>query len=312
MYRLEIEERIFAPAWMTFLSSTLAVVVSLGIALVMFVFVGVNPLEAFYYVFLGSFGSIRSLTEVLVIFAPLSLATFCMVISLKANFFNIGAEGQIMAGAIAATGVGLTLGDSVGSAAILLVVLGSFLGGAGLSLLCAILKAKFQANEVITTLMMNYVMTLLISYLLHGPWRDPSGWPYSPLLSKSAQFPILLPDTRFHSGILLAIMGAFFVYLLMQRTVLGYKIKVSGLNPRAAYSHGVNVLRTYIIAAIIAGGLAGWAGATEVAGVQHRLVTGISGGYGYTAIMVALVGRLNPVGAVAAALFLVFWKEGWK
>lgn len=303
--KIKIEERITPPFWVTVLISFLAVIVSLGVTSIFIFQAGVNPLLAYYHILRGAFGSIRGFSETIVVTSPLLLCGLAVSVGFKAQYFTIGAEGQLIAGSIAATAVSLSLGESMPFwVNFPLILLTSFIAGGLLSSISGILKVKFNANEILTTIMMNSIMALFLSYLLHGPWRDPtSGWPYSAFFTPSAQFPTLIAGTRLHVGILIAFLGAFIVYVIFRNMVLGYKIKVVGANPTAAYSQGINVARFFIIASILSGGLAGLAGAGEACGIHNRLTSGVSVGYGYTGVVIALLGRLHPVGVSLAAFF---------
>jgi len=284
----------------------IAIIGALIVNSILLLAVGVNPLFAYKSLLSGALGSTYGITESLVKATPLLLVSLSMTVAFKCNVWNIGAEGQMIIATIVVTWVTLAIGDRGGPLLLLLAMLVGFLGGAFWAFIPGLLKAKFEVNEVIVTLMMNYIATFLLSYLVHGPMMDPKayGYPLSPVLPKSALLPKLVKGSRSHAGVLIALLCALLTYILLWKTPLGYYIRAVGLNPEAAYCAGINVFRSIIIAMILSGGLAGLAGMIEVCGVHRRLLdTPLSGGYGYLGIPVALVGRLHPLGVVLASLF---------
>ena len=297
--------------------SVLAALGSLGIALtaILAAFVvsgaiiallGVNPIEAFRAFFAGSLGSKNGVAEILVRATPLALAGLGVTVAFRAGVWNIGAEGQIFLGALGAALVGIYAPPLPLPLHLLLVLAGGFVGGALWGGIAGFLKARFDANEIIITIMMNYLGILLVSFLVNGPLKDTSGLvpqPQTVPLPASALLPKLIPATRAHTGALLAVVVACAVWFLLKRTSLGYMLRSAGANPDAARHIGINVKRAVVIAMLISGGLAGLAGANEVSGVQHYLTQDISSGYGYLSIAVALFGGLEPLGVILASLF---------
>ena len=253
--------------------------------------------------FQGAFGSKHGLTETLVKAIPLILTGLAVSFPLRAGFWNIGAEGQLYLGAIAATWVALTFGHLTSFILLPLVILSGFLAGALWGLIPAFLKIRLQVNEILLTLMMNYVAVNGSNYLVYGPLKDPQGanFPITATFSEAAWLP-RLPGTRLHAGIILAFTMAGVLYLILSKTRLGYEIKVVGANPRVALYGGISLMTITLIVMMIGGGLAGLAGVGEVAGLQHRLRKDISPGYGYTAIPIALLGKGHPIGVTIAAL----------
>ena len=230
-----------------------------------------------------------------------------LAIAFKALVWNIGAEGQLLMGAVAATWVALyAIPDAPTVVLLPCMFVAGFLGGAIWGIIPGILKAKLRANEVITSLMMVYIASELVNYLVYGPWKGAGEWgfPYTTKFPPSAQLPRLL-DTRIHyPTLILALLLAVLVYLLVMRTKLGYEIRVTGENPEAARYAGMSYFKTVVLVMLISGGLAGLAGVGEVAGIHHRLryPQGISPGYGFTAIIVAWLGRLNPLAVILTSL----------
>jgi len=263
-----------------------------------------NPFEAYYYFLIAPLSSRVSALEVLVKGTPLILAGIAVTFAFSAGYYNIGAEGQLYAGAIAAAWLGVVLGDLPGIIVIPVMMLGGFIFGLAWALPPALLKVKLAVDEVVTTLLLNSVMLYIVSALLNGPWRDPeSGWPQSPEIAPSAMLPKLVPRSRLHLGFIIAIVAVVVLWFLRSRTGFGLKMRAVGLGKPAARFAGVNVEQTVLISALVSGGIAGIAGVVEVAGIQFHLIDALSPGYGYTGIIIATLGALNPFGVAAAALF---------
>ncbi|MEM2890047.1 MAG: ABC transporter permease [Candidatus Hadarchaeum sp.] len=263
---------------------------------------GHDPVAAYASLFMEAFGSVNGITDTLVKAAPLLLAGVGLVVAYKSSIWTIGAEGQILLGALAAVWLGLNLKGVPGFLLIPLIMVASFLAGAGLAMVAGVLKAKIGVNEIITTLMLNNIASYFILYLVSGPMKTPEvGYNQTRIITSEAFLPILVQDTRLHAGVLLAILAAIFVYILVEKTSLGYKIKAVGHSPKAAKYAGISMSRNILIVMFVSGGLAGLAGMGEVLGVHHLLMLDISPGYGYTAILVALLARLNPIATIASA-----------
>jgi len=264
---------------------------------------GINPILAYASLLDGAFGGTYNFGETLAKAAPLTLTGLAVAIAFKCRVWNVGAEGQLYLGAIGATWVGISLTLSQPLHIVLVICL-SFLFGALYGTIPGFLKAKFRVNDILLTLMMNYLAIYLVSYLLENPWRDPSGIVYSPVLSASAWLPVLVPRTRIHMGVLIAILSAIAAHFILHRTTFGYKIRAVGQSPEAAQYAGISVVKTATIVMAISGGLAGLAGMGEVSGIQHRLMGDISPMYGYLGVIVALLGKLEPIGVLLAGIFL--------
>ena len=267
----------------------------------------VNPLFALKEIIFRSFGSLYGLKETVTKAIPLILIGSGLTLAFRARFWNIGAESQLLLGAMAASWVGLNWGARLPAALVIpLMFLAGFLAGALWGLLPALLKQRFAVNEVISTLMLNYVAAELLTLLITGPWRGPSqrGFPYTEPFPAAAKLP-LIAGTRIHYITLAVALGAAaLLYLAVRATRFGYELRVIGENPEAARYAGIDFLRTTVILMILSGGLAGIAGVGEAAGLHHRLTYPgvISGGYGFTAIIVAWLAKLNPLGAVVSGL----------
>lgn len=266
---------------------------------------GENPVIAYWHLVYGAIGNVQNLGNTLVKTTPILIAGIGLSISFQANLTSIGAEGQIIVGAICATLVGLNIDGMPAVLSIGVCILAGFLGGALYGAIPGLLKAKFGISEIINTLMLNYIAICFLSFLLDNPLREPgSFYPQSALIDTSLWFPFLTGgSSRLHFGILLAILAVLFYYFLIYRSPLGYRIRTVGYNPKAAEYAGMKVGRNIVIAMVLSGGLAGIAGASEIFGVHHRLFNDFSSGYGFDAVAVALLGRLHPLGVVAAALF---------
>jgi len=298
-------ERVAPPWWMRILVPLIAVAVTFLVTSVLILLVGANPVEAYYYFLVDPLSSRVSAIEVLVKSTPLLLTGAAVTWAFTGGYYNIGAEGQLYAGAVAATAIGLQMNGVSPWLAIPLIVAGGFAAGMLWALTPALLKVKLAIDEVVTTLLLNSVMLFIVSALLNGPWRNPvSQWPQSPDIAAAAIFPRLLPRARLHFGFLLAIGVLLVVWFIFRYTSLGVRMKAVGLAPLAARFAGISVGRTLLIAALVSGGIAGLAGVSEIAGIHYHLIDAISPGYGYTGIIVATLGGLNVWGMAAAALFI--------
>ena len=257
----------------------------------------------------GAFGSVFAWSETLTRAIPLMLTGLAATVAFKARLFNIGAEGQLYAGALAAVAIGGQGADAlVGPAWLMfaLMMLAAALAGALLLIGPALLKTRLGVDEVVTTLLLNFVVLLLVSALLDGPMKDPMamGWPQSVTLSGELELSRLVERTRLHSGLLWALGLAVLLWVLLKHTVLGFDIRALGANAHAAEFVGVPTTRTIILVSLLSGALAGLAGAIEVAGRTGYVTLDMSPGYGYSGIVVAMLAGLHPLGVVAASIFI--------
>jgi general nucleoside transport system permease protein len=251
----------------------------------------------------GALGSKGAILETLVQATPLIFTGLAVVIAFRAKVWNIGGEGQFFAGAMATIAVTRAFPDLPGPLLIAGVVIGAAIGGALWGFVPGVLKARFGANEVVVTVMLNYVMLYLVSYIVGGVWRDPSSfYIQTSTIPTQAWLPHLLTPGRLHLGFLLALVSAVLVSFLLRRSVLGYEISAVGANPVASRYRGISVGMVVIVVMILSGAMAGLAGGLEVAGVHHRVRLDISTGYGFAGIIVALLGQLSPSGTVLAAI----------
>jgi general nucleoside transport system permease protein len=273
--------------------------------------VGSDVSRAFAGFFRGAFGSLYGMSEVLVRATPLMLAGLGVSIGFSSGFFNIGAEGQLYMGATAAAAVGVLLPGLPAGLLLPLAILASLVAGAAWSAVPGLLKARFGLSEVINTIMFNYIAINIVGILVRTALKDPNyPLPMSPEMPEGMTLPTLLEGTRLHAGLLLGLAAAVVVFVLMRKTPVGFTMRVVGLNPRAARVAGISVSANIVIASCLSGSLAGAAGAVEVAGIHHKLLEGISPGFGYMAIVVSLLGRNNPAGIVGAALGIAVLQVG--
>jgi general nucleoside transport system permease protein len=300
-----LEKRPEPPFWPSVVRPALALAIGLLLGAAMLWLMGASPWEAYGAMAQGAFGSVYGLSETLVKATPLLLAGLGVGLAFRLGFWNIGAEGQFYMGAMGATWLALSY---PGLPAPLLqpsMLMVGILAGAVWGFIPAMLRAYWRVNEVITTLMLNYVAILWVDFLVYGPWKDPKafGFPFTPPFPPAARLP-MLPESRVHLGLVLGLVAAAGLALLLWRTRLGYEIRIIGLSPDAARYAGMNLGRTTLVTVALSGGLAALAGVCEVAGVQGQLRHGLSPGYGYTAIIVAWMGRLNPWGIIAVSVLL--------
>ena len=308
MTRLRWVPRLAAPGWLLVAVSAGAFLLALLVALGLFAAYGLNPLQAGATIIERTLMDKRGFGEVIRKSIPLLLAGAGMALALRARFWNIGAEGQILAGAIAATAVALFV--PIGWYTIPALYLAGFVAAALYGLVPAYLKARLGVNEIITTLMFNYVAIYVVRWLINGPWRGRSltGFSYTDRFDRATYLP-LWEGTRVHiPTLIIGIVAALLITWLLRHTRLGFSIRVMGDGPDAARYAGIKLLPTTLALAALAAGVAGIAGAGEVAGIQHRLIepTSVSMGYGYTAILVALLARRKAWATLITAPLL-----GW-
>jgi general nucleoside transport system permease protein len=273
---------------------------------------GVNPVTAYGILLKGAFGSVHGIANTLVKTTSLLLLGLAAAVAFKCRVWNIGTEGQLYIGALGATLIGISIIGSVSILGITAMLAAGFGFGGGFALIPAALKVKLGINEVIVTVLLNFVVFLFIAYLLHGPLKDPNTVfnPYSPVIFSQSQLPIILPHTSLHAGIIIAALATIAVYILLSKTKIGFEIKAVGANIKAARYVGMNVTKSIFVIMGMSGGIAGVTGAILVSGVQHLLMEGISPGYGFIALMIALLGRNNPMGVAIAAFFFAALMSG--
>ena len=287
-----------APVW--------AIFAAMIICAVLIVWTGTNVFTAYASLLKGAFGSLFAINETLTRSIPLIFTGLAAAVAFRAKFYNIGGEGQLYAGALAATyfGTGLITLPSVLMIPFLIIA-GAVAGGL-LLLVPVLLKTQMKVDEVVTTLLLNFVVLLLVGYLIEGPWKDPMslGWPQAAPIIDEGILPALLAKGRLHLGFIIAFVTAILIWVMMRYSVLGFEIRAVGYNAGAAEFSGIKVGRTVIITAMISGGLAGMAGVSETAGLKGYLTLDLSPGFGYTGIAVAMLAQLNALAVIPAAIFL--------
>jgi simple sugar transport system permease protein len=289
----------------------LATLAALGVGAVMLQLLGANPLASYQALLQGAFGSQNAIADTIVKATPLLLVALGICIAFRGGVINIGGEGQLIVGAILATIVGLEFPTAPAIVIIPLALVAGFVGGAAWAGIAGVLKAYYNVNEILSTIMLNIIAVQGMNYLLREPLIDPaqmanaSRIPQTARLEKAFDLPRLVP-TRLHAGALLAVILAFVVYIFLWRTTIGYRIRAVGLNAAASRYAGINVKRNIVLALVLSGAFAGLAGAVQVYGVSHRMFTdgsaaGFTGGAGFNGIVVALFGKLHPLGAIPAS-----------
>jgi ABC-type uncharacterized transport system permease subunit len=304
--RLVVERRPDAGPLAAWLAPAVALLLTVAACMLLFALLGRRPelvIEAF---FIAPLSTLRGWGEVGLKAAPLILCGVGLALCFRANVWNIGAEGQLIAGAIAGGGVALLATPGAGGGWFVLVLLAGAAGGMAWAGLAAWLRDRFNANEILVTLMLVYVAQLLLVYVVRGPWRDAAGFgfPQTAMFAHGARIPVIVPGTRLHIGLPLALMAAFLAWGLLQRTTIGLQLRVHGLAPRAARYAGFSGRRTLWFAMLACGALAGLAGAIEAAGPIGQLTPAVSPGYGFAAIIVAFAARLHPLGVCVSGFVM--------
>jgi ABC-type uncharacterized transport system permease subunit len=300
-----------SPGW-TYGSPLLALAFTVVIGVLLFVALGKDPISGLRVFFWDPIKSPYALGELTVKATPLLLIALGLAVCFRSNVWNIGAEGQYVLGAIAASGVALLADKTTGGWIVLPILLAGILGGMVWAGLTAWLRDRFNANEILVSLMLVYVAVLLLSFIVSGPWKDPQGYnfPQSRTFDAATRIPRLLTGSRMNIGIFLALIGVVGVWVFLFRTRAGFAQQVGGLAPAAARYAGFSSRRALWVALLVSGGMAGLAGALEVAGPIGQLTPYVPAGYGFAAIIVAYVGRLHPVGMVFSAILMSMFYIG--
>jgi simple sugar transport system permease protein len=281
-----------------------AIVVTLLLSAVPILLAGGHLWKSYFYLFYGALGTRYNLLETFVKASPLILTGLAVAFAFRAKFWNIGAEGQLLAGALTATVFGVHLGAIPPALVLPITIVAGFLAGGIWASIPALLKTKLKVDDVVSTLLLNYVMLHIMGALLFGPLQQPgSSWPRSSAIIEAACYPILLTRSRFHLGILIAFLAVGIIWFINKKTVFGYRTKAVGINVRAAHFGGINTTSVILWTGLISGGLAGLAGVGELCALQYRLIMDISPGYGYSGIVIAMLGNLHPVGVLFSSFF---------
>ena len=290
----------------TLLYPVAAIILTLVITSLLVMAAGASPLSVFNLVWKGAAGSQFALLETLTRATPLIFTGLAVAVAFRAKLWNIGAEAQLYIGGVVTVVLGTGLLPLPSLILIPVIMVVAMAAGALLLLGPAVLKTRFGVDEVVTTLLLNFIVLLFVSMLLEGPLKDPMGlgWPQSSRVVADAQLMKLVPRSRLHLGFVIALLAAIIIWIVMKKTALGYEMRAVGHNPQAASFAGIPVNRVLMKTALLSGGLAALAGVSEVAGLKGNLTLDLSPGYGYSGIVVAMLAMLNPIGVVASAIFV--------
>ena len=291
---------------MRYWSPVMAVALTLIGGMIIFAALGKNPVEGFKVFFLNPVRDLNAIAELLLKATPLMLIAVGLAVGFRANVWNIGAEGQFLMGAVGATGCALAFKGTPAMVILPAMVIAGALGGALWAAIPALLKTKFNANEILTSLMLVYIAQLGVSWLVFGPWKDPAGFnfPQTETFEDAALLPILIEGTRLNFAFVIALAALAAGYVFMQKSFIGFKMRVAGESEAAARYAGFSAVGMVWIGMLMGGAAAGVAGMAEVAGPAGQLTDKLSIGYGFAAIIVAFVGRLNPIGIFFASLLM--------
>ncbi len=304
MIRIKMERRAPLPGWAQVVIPVAAIVITLMLSAIPILAAGGELWKSYYHLFYGALGTKFKLIETCVKASPLIFTGLAVSFAFRAKFWNIGAEGQLMAGAIVAAWIGIHIPVTSKYIHLPLILFSGFIAGGLWASVPAILKTKLKVDDVVTTLLLNYVMFHIMGALLFGPLQQPdSSWPRSSAILASAEYPKLIARSRFHLGIPLAVIAVLILWFINKQTVLGYQTRAVGVNQRAAFFGGINTGFVTLKTAMISGGLAALAGVGEVCAIHYHLLMDISPGYGYSGIVIAMLGNLHPVGVMLSALF---------
>ena len=305
--------RRFLPTVSTFkavLVQILAILLAFATGAIVLSLTGYSPSQAYSAMFRGAFGNIYGIGQTLTRATPITFTAIAFLFAFKSGLFNIGAEGQLIVGAMASAIVGVSFSGLPAPVHIALALLAGAVAGGLWGFIPAYLRARFGAHEVITTMMLSYVAIYLTSYMVNYPYKAP-GWVAQTVpISESARLPRILSPTQLSASLYLVLLLVVLTEYVLRRTVLGFELRATGLNPDAAENAGINVRRGMILALVISGAIAGLGGSGEILGVHRRFIDGFSPGYGWDGLAVALVGGLNPVGAFLAAILFGALRSG--
>ncbi len=304
--RLKLEARAQPSRLMGWLAPLFAAALTVIAGFVLFSALGRNPAQAFHTFFVHPVRDLNGATELLLKASPLMLIAVGLACGYRANVWNIGAEGQLTVGAIFGGGVALYFYQSDNAFVLPMMIVAGAIGGMAWAAIPALLRTRFNTSEILVSLMLVYVAGLILSYLVHGPWRDPEGFnfPQTRQFTETALYPMIVPGTRLNASFLLSLAAVAGGYLFLNRSFLGFQMRVAGLANAAARYAGFDAKRMVWLGLLIGGAAAGLAGVGEIAGPIGQLLPSVSPGYGFAAIIVAFVGRLHPFGIALASLLM--------
>lgn len=310
--QLRLEKRLAPSRLLQVLAPVGAVLLTIVLGAVIFTLLGYDGVGAVREIFLSPLANSYKWQDLAVKAAPLIIIALGLSIGNRANVWNIGAEGQYIIGALCAAGIGIAAGTAGGPLLILIMLLAGMAGGTAWAAVPAGLKTRFGVNEILSSLMLTYVAVQVLGFLVGGPWKDPNGrnFPATAPLLPEQTLPILIPGTTVHLGILIALILPFVFWLVMARSVFGYQVRVVGSAPNAARHGGFDSDQTVWLSMLIGGCMAGLAGALEFTGALKAINLGFPSGYGFTAIIVAFLGRLHPIGVLVAGIVLAITYVG--
>ncbi len=303
---LKIEPRIESSKLMTWLSPIIAIILTMMVSSLMFTSLGVSPTKAFEVFVISPLSDSYNLGELMVKSTPLMLCAVGLALCYRANIWNIGAEGQLLIGAVASSAIAIQMGEDAGIGSLVLVLLVGMISGMLWAAIPTLLERIFHTNLILTTIMLNYVGLYTLLWAVHGPLADPQGFgfPESVIFPDGVLLPIIQEEGRASISIVIAVIVALLSGLMLYKTLPGFKLRVFGEDPSAARYAGFNSSKIIWGVMLFSGALAGFAGAAEVTGPIGQLIPSVSPGYGYAAIIVAYLGRLNPIGIILAAFFM--------
>ncbi len=309
---LRFESRPEASKLMSVLSPLLALAITVMIGTCLFMVLGKDPVKALHVFFIEPVRSLYALSELAMKATPLLLIALGLSVCFRSNVWNIGAEGQFILGAVFAGGVAMQADASTGRWIVVAILLAGVLGGMLWAAIVALLRDRFNANEILVSLMLVYVADMVLNYLVYGPWKDPAGYnfPQTITFAAATKMPRLADGFRTHIGLIIALAAVAGFWVLLFRTYMGFQLQVGGLAPAAARYAGFSSRRALWTALLLSGGMAGLAGALDVAGPLGQLTPHVPAGYGFAAIIVAYVGRLHPVGTVFSAVLMSMFYIG--
>jgi ABC-type uncharacterized transport system permease subunit len=292
------------PGWARLVIPFIAIIFTLVLSAIPILVAGGKLWKSYYSLFYGALGTRYNFLETFVKASPLIFTGLGVAFAFRAKFWNIGAEGQLLAGALTATWIGINFAGAPKILLLPVIITCGFLAGGIWASIPATLKTKLKVDDVVSTLLLNYVMIHIMGSLLFGPLQQPgSTWPRSSEIVEAAKYPMLLARSRFHLGIPLAFFAVAIIWFINEKIVFGYQSKAVGVNINAAHFGGINTTSVILRTAIISGGLAGLAGVGELCAIQYRLIMDISPGYGYSGIVIAMLGNLHPLGVLFSSLF---------
>lgn len=289
----------------------LIIIITIAVGTGLIIACGAAPIEAYQLFFRGIFGTPAGFAEIFVKACPLILTGLGCAVAYRTGFFNIGAEGQFYVGAMASTWIALHCTAVPGVLRIALALIVGFLAGGIWALIAAVFKAKFNISEIIVTIMLNYIAINFLGYAVRSFLMDPEGnVPQSAKIEESVQLGTLIPATRFHAGIVIAVVCVFVVWFFLEKTTMGYELRAVGFNKRGSACNGISVMKNIVLSAFLSGGLSAVAGGIEVLAIQKKLLEGISSSCGYTAVLISLVAFNNPIGVLFAAILYAAMQVG--